>query len=243
MVDSLPQSAAGSLRLRTLVCTPAELPLVCTEYEELVKKQHEVQGVADADLIVLRHQAVVWQLVNVLFSEKPQMPASGEETYELCDIPKDSVEGPDHWGELFIRRANFSSWLQESVSHLVQEELTKLKGDKDLKEIFTYLTGRQLDEAVEKAIVRGDVRLSCLLSQAGGSPENRADVAGQLEVWATEGLDQSLIEAEHTSIFKLLAGKHFFIHTFLFRFVAVSHSNLSTCPTREECTALCIIGK
>lgn len=209
VVDSPSESAAKCLRLRTLVCSRTDLPSVCGEYEELAVKQHEVVGVGEADQVVLRHQRTVWQLMNVLFSETPNPAEAEDESEEVADIQRGSMEDADASAEVLIRRAGFSCWLQESVGHLVQQDLQKLKGKSYLKEIFSLLTGRRVEDAVERALERGDVRMSTLLSQAGGPVGMRSDVAAQLEVWATEGLDGSLIEADRMLIFRLLAGRFY----------------------------------
>jgi nuclear pore complex protein Nup98-Nup96 len=204
VLDGFSQLATGHLRLRNLVCSPMELPRVCHEYEILTEKQHEVHGLRNADHVIIHHQAMVWRLTSVLFAEKPSLllEDQGDEQEVISDDRVDPEAEP------LIRRAKFSSWLQDSVSDLVKGELQQLKNgnEQQVKEIFTHLTGRQLDEAVEKAILRRDVRLSCLLAIAGGAVENRLDMASQLELWASEGLDQSLIEPDMMSIFRLLAG-------------------------------------
>ncbi|CAK9866010.1 unnamed protein product [Sphagnum jensenii] len=204
VLDGFSQLATGHLRLRNLVCSPMELPRVCHEYEILTEKQHEVDGLRNGDHVIIRHQAMVWRLTSVLFAEKPSLllEDQGDEQEVISDDRVDPEAEP------LIRKAKFSSWLQDSVSDLVKGELQQLKNgnEQQVKEIFTHLTGRQLDEAVEKAILRRDVRLSCLLAIAGGAVENRLDMASQLELWASEGLDQSLIEPDMMSIFRLLAG-------------------------------------
>ncbi|KAI7735710.1 hypothetical protein M8C21_010874 [Ambrosia artemisiifolia] len=105
-----------------------------------------------------------------------------------------------------IRRAEFSVWLQESVCHRVQEEISSLNDTKDLQQLFLLLTGRQIDAAVELSASRGDVRLACLLSQAGGSTVNRMDIDRQLDLWKTNSLDFSFIEKDRIRLFELLAG-------------------------------------
>lgn len=207
MLGNPSESGGSSLRLRTLACSRTDLPSVCNEYEDLVQRQLEVVGVGEADQVVLRHQRTVWQLIDVLFSETAKVEAEVDaENDEDLDIQRSSMETPDISAELLMRRAGFSCWLQESVGHLVQQDLQHLKGNKYLKEIFTLLTGRNLEDAVEIALEHGDVRMSTLLCQAGGPIEMRSDVAAQLEVWVTEGLDKSLIEADRLSIYQLLAG-------------------------------------
>ena len=208
-MDSSSESVGKHLQLRTLVCSRMDLPSVCGEYEELAAKQHEVVGVGVADQVVLRHQRTVWQLVNVLFSEKANPAEVEDGSEEAEDIQRDSMEDSDVSAEVLIRRAGFSCWLQESVGHLVQQDLQQLKGNSYLKEIFSLLTGRRVEDAVERALERGDVRMSTLLCQAGGPVGMRGDVAAQLEVWTTEGLDESLIEADRMPIFRLLAGESY----------------------------------
>jgi nuclear pore complex protein Nup98-Nup96 len=201
VVENTTEPAPSPLRLRTVVCSRTELPSVCNDYEDLLQKQLEVEGVGEADQVVLRHQRTVWQLIDVLFSETPLAETEAED-----EEVSDPMETPDDSAQILIRRAGFSRWLQESVSHMVQQDLEELKGNKYLKEIFTLLTGRKLDDAVEIALERGDVRMATLLSQAGGPIGMRSDVAAQLEVWASEGLDKSLIESDRLSVYQLLAG-------------------------------------
>ncbi|GMH26971.1 hypothetical protein Nepgr_028814 [Nepenthes gracilis] len=105
-----------------------------------------------------------------------------------------------------MRRAEFSYWLQESVYHRVQEDVGCLNESSDLEHIFLLLTGRQLDAAVELAVSRGDVRLACLLSQAGGSMLNRSCIAQQLDLWRIGGLDFNFIENDRIRLYELLAG-------------------------------------
>jgi nuclear pore complex protein Nup98-Nup96 len=208
-VDSPSESGGKCLRLRTLVCSRMELPSVCGEYEELAVKQHEVVGVGEADRVVLRHQRTVWQLMDVLFSETANPAEVDDESEEAAGTQRGSMEDSDVSAEVLIRRAGFSRWLQESVGHWVQEDLQKVKGSSYLKEIFSLLTGRRVEDAVERGLERGDVRMSTLLSQAGGLVGMRSDVAAQLEVWATEGLDEGLVEADRMAIFRLLAGRFY----------------------------------
>lgn len=182
---------------------------MCGEYEELAGKQHEVVGVGEGNQVVLRHQRTVWQLMNVLFSEIQNAAEIDDESEEARDIQRGSMEDPDVSAEVLIRRAGFSCWLQESVGHLVQQDLQQLKGNSYLKEIFSLLTGRRVEDAVERALERGDVRMSTLLCQAGGPVGMRSDIAAQLEFWATEGLDESLIETDRMPIFRLLAGRFY----------------------------------
>ncbi|KAJ7532285.1 hypothetical protein O6H91_14G081000 [Diphasiastrum complanatum] len=196
-----------SLILRNLVCNPTEVSRLCDRYEELIEKQHMTKGLPVDDRLVLRHQVMAWQLLAVLFSEKVIAEVTNEHDKEGLERKHEAeMFRADPEADILTRRAEFSSWLQDSVMHLVQEELRSSAADDPMEEIFTLLTGRQLDHAVEKSIRRGDVRMACLLSQAGGSVSTRQDIALQLDVWESESLDQSLIEGTKFSILKLLSG-------------------------------------
>ncbi|OMO52887.1 Peptidase S59, nucleoporin [Corchorus capsularis] len=125
------------------------------------------------------------------------------------DVMQDIREGPlevDPESLSLIRRAEFSCWLQESVCHRVQEDVSSVNESGYLEHLFFLLTGRQLDAAVELAASKGDVRLACLLSQAGGSTVNRSDIAQQLDIWRMNGLDFNFIEKDRIRLYELLAG-------------------------------------
>ncbi|BBN00670.1 nuclear pore complex protein Nup98-Nup96 [Marchantia polymorpha subsp. ruderalis] len=211
VVDYRQDAMSERLKLRKVVCTRAELSRICDEYEDLIYKQHGVKGLPGGYQLVLRHQVMVWQLLDVLFSEREDGASARvdevqDESAGTAKAEEASELAADPDTELLGRRAEFSRWLQTSVSHLVQEDLRLMEEEDEMKEIFFLLTGRQVDAAVLKASFRGDVRLACLLSQAGGSVMNRIDIATQLDVWTSEGLDLSLIEDERLNVYKLLAG-------------------------------------
>lgn len=199
----------SELKLQKLVCDRESLPAICRRYIDIIERQLELPSLSPASRVLLMHQVLVWELIKVLFSsrkmggqlkamedEEDNMIADGEETYP--DVDQEALP--------LIRRAEFSYWLQESVYHRVQEEVSSLDESNDLEHIFLLLTGRQMDDAVELAASRGDVRLSCLLSQAGGSTGNRADIGHQLDLWRKNGLDFSFIEEDRVRLLELLAG-------------------------------------
>lgn len=198
-----------NLKLREAVCSRSELPDVCQGYGELIEKQLIVPGLSRSKRIILMHQVMVWHLLSVLFLQrdaKLSMPIENDEEFDGMTDVKEGSTKIDPEAEPLIRRAAFSGWLQESVDHRVQEEVRGLKEGNDLKHIFSLLTGRQLDEAVQLSAYRGDVRMACLISQAGGSMINRTDMAAQLEAWDTEGLDYNFIEEDRLKLYKLLGG-------------------------------------
>ncbi|KAF8377249.1 hypothetical protein HHK36_030624 [Tetracentron sinense] len=196
------------LKLQKLVSNRLTLPKICRDYIGIAERQLEVPGLSASTRMVLMHQVMVWELIKVLFSAREISGQSKSLITDDEDMMHDRKDGsPDIDPEAlpFVRRAEFSYWLQESVCHRVQEEVSRLNESNVLEHIFLLLTGRQLDTAVELAASRGDVRLSCLLSQAGGSTVNRTDVARQLDLWRINGLDFSFIEKDRVRLYELLA--------------------------------------
>lgn len=198
------------LKLQKLVSHRSMLSEICRSYADIVQKQLEVPGLSYSARLGLMHQIMVWELIRVLFSDREnsqQLKSLGEDHEEdmMQDVKEASPEA-DQEALPLIRRAEFSYWLQESVSPRVQHDISSLGDSNYLQQIFVFLTGRQLDAAVELAASKGDVRLACLLSQAGGSTVNRSDVARQLDLWKINGLDFSFIEKERIRLYELLAG-------------------------------------
>lgn len=68
VIESQKDLAAGDLKLWNVVCTRSDLSVICGEYEDLVRKQHEVMGLPGAYQGALRHEVIVWQLLEVLFA-------------------------------------------------------------------------------------------------------------------------------------------------------------------------------
>ncbi|CAL9241313.1 unnamed protein product [Arabidopsis halleri] len=199
-----------SLKLQNVVTDRVALSDICRNYISIIEKQLEVAGLSTSAKLFLMHQVMVWELIKVLFSERQSTErlnhaASDNEEEMMQDVKEDSAE-IDTEALPLIRRAEFSCWLQESVSHRVQEDVSDLNGSGYLEHLFFLLTGRELDSAVELAISKGDVRLACLLSQAGGSTVNRNDILQQLHLWRRNGLDFNYIEKERIKLYELLAG-------------------------------------
>ncbi|CAI0405794.1 unnamed protein product [Linum tenue] len=199
-----------TLKLQKVITNRLALAEICRNYIDIIERQLEVPGLSSSSRLVLMHQVLIWELVKVLFSVRenvggPNSLGADNEEDMMPDVKEGSPE-IDEESLPLIRRAEFSCWLQESVCHRVQEDLSSLDESSYLEQIFILLTGRQLDAAVEMAVSRGDVRLACLLSQAGGSTVNRADVARQLDLWRANGLDFNFVEKERTRIYELLSG-------------------------------------
>lgn len=198
------------LKLQKVVSNSLMLSEICRSYINIIEAQLDVPGVSSSARLVLMHQVMVWELIKVLFSEREnggQLRSEGDDNEE--EMMQDIKDGPPEFdleALPLIRRAEFSCWLKESVCHRVQEDVSSLDESNYLKHIFLLLTGRQLDSSVELAASRGDVRLACLLSQAGGSTVSRSDIAHQLDLWRVNGLDFKFIEKDRIRLYELLAG-------------------------------------
>lgn len=198
------------LKLKKFFCNRLMLSDICRSYIGIVEKQLEGSGLSSASRVLLMHQVTVWKLIEVLFSSrqmhKEKESVEDDQEEDMIHDGKESSPDVDPESLPLIRRAALSYWLQDSVYHRVQEEVSSLGESSDLEHIFLLLTGRQLDSAVELAASRGDVRLACLLSQAGGSIINRSDIAKQLNIWRENGMDFSFIEGSRIRLLELLSG-------------------------------------
>lgn len=199
-----------SLKLQKVVTDRVVVSDICRNYIDIIEKQLEVPGLSTSAKLFSTHQVMVWELIKVLVSERQSTErlsyaASDNEEDMMQDVKEESAV-VDTEALPLIRRAEFSSWLQECVSHRVQEDVNDLNGSGYLEHLFFLLTGRELDSAVELAISKGDVRLACLLSQAGGSTVNRNDIMQQLHLWGRNGLDFNYIEKDRVKLYELLAG-------------------------------------
>ncbi|KAK4350211.1 hypothetical protein RND71_029524 [Anisodus tanguticus] len=199
-----------TLKLQRVVCDRLMLSDVCRSYIGVIERQLEVPGLSSASRVLLMHQAMIWELIKVLFSSRQLSGKSksleDEDEEDMIPDARETASDVDPEALPLIRRAEFSYWLQESVCHRVQEEVSSLNDSSDLQHMFLLLTGRQLDAAVELAASRGDVRLACLLSQAGGSTVNRSDISRQLDLWRVNGLDFNFVETERIRVLELVAG-------------------------------------
>lgn len=196
-----------SLKLQKLVSNRPTLSQICRSYIGIVERQLDVTGITISARTRVMHQVMVWELIKVLFSARDigghRKP---DDDVEEIMLDKESPHEIDVEALPLVQRAEFSYWLQESVCHRVQDDISCSNESSDLEHIFLLLTGRQLDAAVELAASRGDVRLGCLLSQAGGSMVNRSDVARQLDLWRINGLDFNFMEKDRIKLYELLAG-------------------------------------
>ena len=203
-------SEPSQFRVQKVVADRLTHDDICRGFIDILEKKLEVPSLSTSSRIIFMHQVTVWELIRVLFSDRtinghsPLLidPEDDEMVLDRKDTPFDVDQVATH----LIRRAHFSFWLQESVRHRVQDEVSSLNGSQNLMHILLLLTCRQLDVAVELAASSGDVRLAILLSQAGGSMVNRSDIARQLDLWRNNGFDFSFVETERLKLYELLAG-------------------------------------
>jgi nuclear pore complex protein Nup98-Nup96 len=198
------------LRLQKLVSDRLMLPEICRKYGDVLERRLDVPGLTSSTRVVLSHQVMIWELIKVLFSNRANSSKSkslgADNEEDMMQDMKEASSDVDLEALPLIRRAEFSLWLQETVCPHVQDTISSLNESNYLEHVFLLLTGRQLDAAVELAASKGDVRLACLLSQAGGSMVNRADVLRQLDLWRINMLDFSFIEKDRLRLYELLSG-------------------------------------
>ncbi|WWC69668.1 uncharacterized protein I206_103611 [Kwoniella pini CBS 10737] len=138
------------------------------------------------------HEASVFRLGVALFDEldlKLPLDASEELTERIASIR---------------RKLALSKWLEDAVSPAVDSELIK-KGEDRPAKIFTYLSGHQVERAVQSALDGGDMRLATLVSQAGGEEVFREELMKQLEDWNKYKVNP-LIAKGYRKLYAVLAG-------------------------------------
>lgn len=203
------------LKLHKVVFSRVMLSDICRAYIGILEKQLELPSLTMSSRVLLMHQVTIWELIKVLFSERDASrnlkfhSDDDDDDYDdedMINVKKEVTTDIDPEARPFVRRADFSDWLQDSVCHKVQEEVSYLNDSSDLEHLLILLTGRQLDASVELASSRGDVRLAILLSEAGGSMINRSDMGRQLDLWRVNGMDFEYIESDRLKLYELLAG-------------------------------------
>ncbi|KAG5716102.1 Nuclear pore complex protein Nup98-Nup96 [Termitomyces sp. T112] len=103
------------------------------------------------------------------------------------------------------RKAALSAWLEGAVSPTVEAELRANASADTPTNVFTLLTGHQIEKAVNAAIDGEFWRLATLISQAGGDFEFQQDLKHQIEIWHGERIDVH-IDENVRRVYALLAG-------------------------------------
>jgi nuclear pore complex protein Nup98-Nup96 len=120
----------------------------------------------------------------------------------LADTVEDAVRNRV---KILRRRDELSRWLQNVVSPTVEAELRDGVSSDAAAEVFTLLTGNEVDNAVEAAISSGNVKLAALVAQAGGDDDFRAGILSQLKLWKEQRIDAHISEPTRKT-YALLAG-------------------------------------
>lgn len=138
------------------------------------------------------HEANLWRLGVALFDEIDlRLPAGSS------DDLNDRISQ-------VRRKLALSKWLEDAVAPSVDHDLVSAPANGPEK-IFTFLSGNQIDRAVQAAIDGGDMRLATLISQIGGSEDFRAEMQKQLDEWRKYKINP-LISDGHRRLYALLAG-------------------------------------
>lgn len=120
----------------------------------------------------------------------------------LADNIDDEIQGRV---KTLRRRDELSGWLQAVVSPTVEGELREGISSDSSTDIFTWLTGNEVDSAVEAAISAGNVKLATLVAQVGGDDDFRADILSQLRLWKDQRVDVHISEPTR-KVYAVLAG-------------------------------------
>uniref|UniRef100_V5EXZ9 Peptidase S59 domain-containing protein n=1 Tax=Kalmanozyma brasiliensis (strain GHG001) TaxID=1365824 RepID=V5EXZ9_KALBG len=139
-------------------------------------------------------EASLWRLGVALFDE-----------IEL-HIPEGAAAATADRIRNMRRKAALSDWLRHTVAGTVETEArSHIAASRRAALLFSYLSGDQVERAVNAALDAGDLRLATLIAQAGGDEEVRADISEQLLTWRKEGVDAH-ITRDHRRVYELLSG-------------------------------------
>lgn len=170
-----------------------------------------------------------------LFQTTDNSPAAqlfrlGSALYDPIDLQLPQLNSPDTTHvtpdvrnriALLRRKAALSKWLKKAVKQDVDSDIqtqvstynpssvpssaSRTGSHTAADEVFTYLTGYQINKAADVALDAGYLKLATLISQAGGDAVFRADMESQLKIWEDEKVMQ-FIERGVKKVYMLLAG-------------------------------------
>ena len=101
------------------------------------------------------------------------------------------------------RKQAIGDWLRSAVAATVENAMASAPSIN--AQIFILLTGNQVERACHLAMEAHNFKLASLITQIGGSPEFRRDLASQLIVWR-ESIADAWIDDDIRKIFALMAG-------------------------------------
>ncbi|KAF8814679.1 hypothetical protein BYT27DRAFT_7081395 [Phlegmacium glaucopus] len=124
--------------------------------------------------------------------------------------------------QLLRRKKALSKWLEEVVKPSVDSDLRSEANGSNVAytpadAAFTHLTGYQVSEACSAAADGGYLKLSTLISQAGGDDLYKNDIIAQLDIWKNEKLapgsssglgnpQNGLVERSVWKVYNILGG-------------------------------------
>lgn len=110
---------------------------------------------------------------------------------------------------IMLRRDLFSKWLENTVND--KESMKRTDSEVNyLQHLLELLTGHKVNEACELAFNNGDLNLSLLLAESGGSNVVRALVAKQLQSWRETEADK-FIDVHRLKAMMLVSGQSTFV--------------------------------
>ena len=136
-------------------------------------------------------ESTLWKLGSALFDE-----------LDLRVPPSISAGALDRIENLRRKQA-IGDWLRSTVSSTVENAVASAPSVN--AQIFTLLTGNQVERACHLAVEAHNFKLASLIAQIGGSSEFRRDVASQLIVWR-ESVADAWIDDDIRKIFALMTG-------------------------------------
>uniref|UniRef100_A0A8C5M6P9 Nuclear pore complex protein Nup98-Nup96 n=1 Tax=Leptobrachium leishanense TaxID=445787 RepID=A0A8C5M6P9_9ANUR len=140
---------------------------------------------------VVKEWCLTWTLCEALWGQLPELESS--------------LETPSDYIKSLERRKAFSSWLANTTSARIKEEVSQYGSERHNEAVFSYLTGWKISDACRLAQSSGDHRLSMLISQSIGSQPVRDLLTMQLLDWNKLQVD-CFIQEERLRLFSLLAG-------------------------------------
>lgn len=138
---------------------------------------------------------------------EPSLFRLGNALFDDLDLRITEAVEDETRGRIYTlrRRDELSRWLQNVVSPTVEAELREGISSDSSTEVFTWLTGNEIENATEAAISAGSVKLATLVAQAGGDDDFRADILSQLKLWKEQRIDAHISEPTR-KVYALLAG-------------------------------------
>jgi nuclear pore complex protein Nup98-Nup96 len=137
-------------------------------------------------------EASLFRLASALFDEIPDLDTSALSTAQAIHATR------------LARQAAVSAWLKQVTAPSTEDELRSTNDP--ARQIFSYLTSHQIEEACKTALAAKDLRLATLLAQASyPDAAFQSDLKLQLAKWREYQVDPQ-IPLSYRRIYELLSG-------------------------------------